>query len=403
MNPKPLFDAARHEPMTATPWSDSAAREAIARIADDALHAFTPQGQWPAHPLDDPETPATRHLAIYHGAGGVIWALQHLRSTGAIGGDFDFGATIATLVEDNRALIADWDDPHGSYLLGDVGLLLLQWQATRDAGIADALFARVEANLRHKALEALWGSPGSLIASIHMAEVSGEPRWRDQLERGLRILLEAMVYDAALGAWLWVQDLYGKQRRFLGAGHGFAGNTFPALRGAKWLPADLVETCVERALQTLTATAVRDGAAINWEPVHDSSGALPSKLLMQDCHGAPGIVYTLDWDNRAVVRHRLHWVHAEAAAAASALLKRTDEAKYEAWYRRFWEFCDKHFIDRCNGSWHHELDPQNRPSADIWPGKPDLYHAWQAVLIPRLPLAPSMASALARLSSPAPV
>jgi len=174
-----------------------------------------------------------------------------------------------------------------------VGLLLLQWQATRDAGIADALFARVEANLRHKALEALWGSPGSLIASIHMAEASGEPRWRDQLERGLRILLAAMVYDAVLGAWLWVQDLYGKQRRFLGAGHGFAGNMFPALRGAKWLPADLVETCVERALQTLTATAVRDGTAINWEPVRDSSGAWPSKLLMQDCHGAPGIVCRL--------------------------------------------------------------------------------------------------------------
>ena len=44
------------------------------------------------------------------------------------------------------------------------------------------------------------------------------------------------------------------------------------------------------------------------------------------------------------------------------------------------------------------LDPQNRPSADIWPGKPDLYHAWQAVLIPRLALAPSMATALAQLS-----
>jgi mannose/cellobiose epimerase-like protein (N-acyl-D-glucosamine 2-epimerase family) len=114
--------------------------------------------------------------------------------------------------------------------------------------------------------------------------------------------------------------------------------------------------------------------------------------------GAPGIVYTLDWDNKAVVRHRLHWTHCEASAAASALIKRTGEAQYEQWYRLFWEFCDSHFIDRCDGSWYHELDPQNRPSADIWPGKPDLYHAWQAVLIPRLALAPSMATALAQLS-----
>jgi mannose/cellobiose epimerase-like protein (N-acyl-D-glucosamine 2-epimerase family) len=133
------------------------------------------------------------------------------------------------------------------------------------------------------------------------------------------------------------------------------------------------------------------------------------KLFENNCHhgwnvdGAPGIVYTLDWDDKAVVRHRLHWTHAEASAAASALLKRTGEAQYETWYRLFWEFCELHFIDRCNGSWHHELNPQNQPSADIWPGKPDLYHAWQAVLIPRLPLAPSMATALAQLSCGSPV
>jgi mannose/cellobiose epimerase-like protein (N-acyl-D-glucosamine 2-epimerase family) len=128
------------------------------------------------------------------------------------------------------------------------------------------------------------------------------------------------------------------------------------------------------------------------------------KLFESNClhgwevDGAPGIVYTLDWDNRPVVRHRLHWTHAEASAAASALLKRTGEQQYETWYRRFWEFSETRLIDRDNGSWHHELDPQNQPSADIWSGKPDVYHAWQAVLLPRLPLAPSMATALAQLS-----
>ena len=46
------------------------------------------------------------------------------------------------------------------------------------------------------------------------------------------------------------------------------------------------------------------------------------------------------------------------------------------------------------GSWHHELDTSNRPQASVWPGKPDLYHAVQATLIPRLPLAPILASAV---------
>ena len=48
---------------------------------------------------------------------------------------------------------------------------------------------------------------------------------------------------------------------------------------------------------------------------------------------APGIVYTLDWDNKAVVRHRLHWTHpVQASAAASALAQRTFEEQYEHWY-----------------------------------------------------------------------
>lgn len=76
--------------------------------------------------------------------------------------------------------------------------------------------------------------------------------------------------------------------------------------------------------------------------------------------GAPGLVYTLDWHFRPVVRERLHWTHAEAGAAAQALLKRTGEWHYKNLiYRRFWEFCETHLIDRVQGSWHHELDPLN--------------------------------------------
>ena len=45
-----------------------------------------------------------------------------------------------------------------------------------------------------------------------------------------------------------------------------------------------------------------------------------------------------------------------------------------------------HVVDLEAGSWHHELDPANRPAASVWPGKPDLYHAVQATLLPRLPL-----------------
>jgi mannose/cellobiose epimerase-like protein (N-acyl-D-glucosamine 2-epimerase family) len=58
------------------------------------------------------------------------------------------------------------------------------------------------------------------------------------------------------------------------------------------------------------------------------------------------------------------------------------------------DFAERHFIDRAHGGWQHELDPENRPSARTWQGRPDVYHALQATLIPGLPVRPSLAGAL---------
>ena len=91
----------------------------------------------------------------------------------------------------------------------------------------------------------------------------------------------------------------------------------------------------------------------------------------------------------------MHWTLAEAAATAAALLKRTGDATYETWYRRFWDYIDRFLIDRERGSWWQELDRHNNPSSEIWSGKADLYHAYQATLLPRLPLSPTMARAIA--------
>jgi mannose/cellobiose epimerase-like protein (N-acyl-D-glucosamine 2-epimerase family) len=95
-----------------------------------------------------------------------------------------------------------------------------------------------------------------------------------------------------------------------------------------------------------------------------------------------------------VVRERFHWVVAEAIGAAAALYAVTGDDGYDAWYRTFWDFADVHLRDRRQGGWRSELDEENRPAAGTWPGKPDTYHAFQATLIPRLPLSPGMAVAL---------
>ena len=57
---------------------------------------------------------------------------------------------------------------------------------------------------------------------------------------------------------------------------------------------------------------------------------------------------------------------------------------------------DTLIIDRDLGSWRHELDERNRPSHVIWRGKPDVYHAYQALLLARMPLAPVLSVQLGR-------
>lgn len=115
--------------------------------------------------------------------------------------------------------------------------------------------------------------------------------------------------------------------------------------------------------------------------------------------GAEGFVYTTDWDGTPVVRDRMHWVLAEAIAAAAALHTRTGDDRYAAQAATWWAYAERYLFDRTYGSWHHQLDASNHVIETVWPGKPDLYHAVQATLIPRLPLAPSMATALSAITA----
>lgn len=113
------------------------------------------------------------------------------------------------------------------------------------------------------------------------------------------------------------------------------------------------------------------------------------------CDTAPGIVYTTDWSGKPIVHERMHWVLAEAINTSAVLLRVTGKDIYADWYSTFMEYLDRYVLDHEHGSWYHELDQQNHVSAKVWPGKPDLYHAIQATLIPYADPSLSIAVALA--------
>lgn len=291
-----LFDPGRHEALRGAPWDAGLALRCVQQIVDATLARFDVMTLWPTHPRDvdlgDAGHPAA---ALYHGAAGVILALEQLRQRGHATFDADFAPTVAGLLEHNRRFNQAAEIDAHSYVLGDPGVLLLQFRFTRSPLVAQTLFELIESNLENPTREFLWGSPGSLVAALHMLDAAPDERWVSLFRRGIDRLWEQMEPAAHHpGCWVWTQDMYGRKRQYLGAGHGFAGNVFPVVRGARWLPSEQVEGFIDRATRTLDADLLDDGARVNWEPVFEAALAgLPSRPLVQDCHGAPGIVCRL--------------------------------------------------------------------------------------------------------------
>lgn len=230
----------------------------------------------------------------------------------------------------------------------------------------------------------------SVEALLAAADATGDPHW---LRRAARLAAFA-AHQAAGNGWrmpehfssVWEflpdynEDRKDDQFRPYGAtvGHG-----------------------LEWARLLLHVEAALDAAGLTDVPAPAKGWAKAARRLYKRAvadgwarNGRPGFLYTTDWDGSPVTEDRLHWVTAEAIGAAAALWRRTGKQRYLRDCTLWWDFAATHLIDAEDGSWRHELDPDNQPGGKVWPGKPDLYHALQATLIPRLPLTPVMAFAL---------
>jgi hypothetical protein len=282
-----LFDPARHEPLSGGPWSADQARRAIEAIVADVRAEASEDGTWAVHPREDyPDgTPPIRNL--YFGSAGVTLGLDHLVRIGVAEPGPTYADRLAEDLQVNRRVLAAFKAPTRSYLMGDAGIRLTEWRTTAARAAADHLAEVIAENVDDPALEMMWGAPGTMLASLAMHHWTGEPRWADLYRRGVDALDRSRSDDPAGGA-IWVQDLYGRQRTFLGAVHGFAGIGFALIAGR-----DLIEPSVWSRLsaafaRTLEATALRGEAGVNWAPVRDPTD---SKVQLQICHGAPGMIY----------------------------------------------------------------------------------------------------------------
>jgi sulfoquinovose isomerase len=237
------------------------------------------------------------------------------------------------------------------------------WQQAEPYGGVNCNMHAVEAFLAAGAVtgDAVWTDRALRIASRFIHDVAREHGWRlpEHFSQGWEVLPEYNAdqprhrfrpYGVTIGHLLeWSRLLLHLER---------AVDPAPP-----WLLADAI---------ALFDTAV----AIGWA-----------------ADGRPGFVYTVDWSDRPVVAERMHWVAAEGAMTAEALTRRTGQQRFAQWAERLWSNA-AHFVDPDAGGWWHELDPHGAVSRTVWTGKPDLYHAVQAMLLPDLPFTPSLVTSV---------
>jgi hypothetical protein len=284
-----LYESERHEPLRDATWDAARAHAAVRAIVADMEHALGSGSAWPAHPLDEAGEGPAAQQTLYLGAAGALWAMRYLEQQGAVA----LRVKPADLIErvyQSYLAAPDTGEVVPSYFLGEAGILLVHWRMTGSSAASDRLWAVIESNIPNPTNEALWAAPGTMVGAWHMHQWTREPRWQDLFLANVEQLWRTWLPSEHAPCHLWTQDLYGSVVQLLGAGHGFAGNAYALLQGAALLPAQRRELLYDRCVETLRATAMIEGDCANWPPGVGPPRPGRTKILVQWCHGAPGIV-----------------------------------------------------------------------------------------------------------------
>jgi hypothetical protein len=175
----------------------------------------------------------------------------------------------------------------GSFMMGELPIRLLEHAAEPLLATTDRLADLIAGNLVHPARELMWGSPSTLLASFFLHQSTGEARWAELFRTTAAMLWSQLLWSEEFGRHYWTQDLYGRQSTYIDAVHGFVATAVPLIQGRSLLAeADWAawQACIEN---TLLHTATGEGNQVNWRA--QLTAPLTQPMLMQFCHGAPGL------------------------------------------------------------------------------------------------------------------
>ena len=293
--PSDLCDRSQHEVMPARPWDEHEAGETIRSIMRVVEAAWDPTTWWPTHPDEQASTSEPLPI-VYCGAAGVVWGLDYLFRQGyRTNIDLSNAARLIRAEVPQAESSMPWYPT--SYMVGELGVALVQALLFDDTSARDVVKQRILANLEDRACELFVGTTGSMLAALFMLKKDGSSIWRELLINSFDALWSRWE-EKAPGIWLWSQRLYDRPvHSWVGAGHGFAGNVAIMLAAGDLVDASRRKEMKRRATGTVKALAIRSDGRANWPRYFGEESDRP----VQWCHGAPGIIASFatvpsDWD-----------------------------------------------------------------------------------------------------------
>ena len=383
-----LFTPARHEPLADRPFTETAAREAIAHIAARAERELDPaDGLWPRDPEDAMRPSDGRAASLYWGAAGIAWTLDELAAAGHVAPGLVDGKLLEALAV---RLLDDPDDPdfgEEGVWFGVAGVLAVAEHRRPEASRRDRLADLARASLESPALEPLFGHPGHMLLAAQLHARTGEERWAAFWSAGAERLLEEWHRDDVLGAWLWTQQLDARENRYLGEAHGLVGNLHVLRRGGSLLPVDQRDDVERRAVETLSRLAVVEDGRANWPPQAEGPLTANERIRVQWCHGAAGVLTGMwdaapddeAWGELLLAAGRLVW-EAGPIRAAAGLCHGTAGNAYAllALWRRTG---DEQWLERARAFAQHAAAQADERAARLGHGRHSLFTGDEGVAL----------------------
>lgn len=303
--------------------------------------------------------------------GGYLWAVDGLAPVE--GPKLAYGHVFVLLAASSARMAGH---PDADRLMADVTQVLDRHYWDEEAGLFRDEFTRDwRVFSTYRGMNANMHGVEALLAQH---EATGDDR---PLHRAGRILAFFIAGQAARHGWR-IPEHYDDRWR---PDHAYAGN--PMFRPAGTTPGHSFE--MARLLLHWWDLAGRPGAEAPAQ-----ARALVETALTDAWLEAGGLAYTLR-EGRVDNPARYWWPVTEAIGALAALIKLEPQPGDLAWYRRLWDFAQAALIDRRAGGWFPELGPDGTPAEGQFRGKPDLYHALQADLLPLAPGLSRIGQALA--------